>query len=373
MRARVLCLVGVLLVACSQPHPTAGVSPTANVSAPTQPTAPPTAQVTASPISSPTPAGDLPVARVAFSCRLPVVTVNPGVPGLQGGFITFPAGQLADDPNGTMLPRASHNDYATNVSPVLYGGGGVFYDRAAMRWVPASPAATLADGSAYAYVTTDSTAQIVDVASGNVRTFDLKSLDRPAILDFDTRGVYLYSPSAIGGPGEGVWLLNPTTGSVTQMRAVHRLWAVHDGKAWVARLDPRDKTVWPQMEIAPADSLVQVDLATGTETEWFYRAGSYPWMIGFASGRPLIAVVGSHGQSEVRLIDQPGSDGTLVYSGSLVFDGYFGHYQGDGDRIWLGSERGIYLFRPDWGFHKVFAYNAAPGSGGDILPAGLCL
>ena len=95
-------------------------------------------------------------------------------------------------------------------------------------------------------------------------------------------------------------------------------------------------------------------------------------MIGFASGRPLIDVVGSDGQSEVRLIDQPRSGGKVLYSGSLVFDGYFQHYQGDGDRIWLGSERGIYLYRPDRGFQKVFGYNATPGSGGDIRPAGIC-
>jgi hypothetical protein len=128
--------------------------------------------------------------------------------------------------------------------------------------------------------------------------------------------------------------------------AVHRVWAVRDGKAWVARLDPRDKTEWPSVEIAPANSLVQVDLTTGAETEWFYRAGAYPWMIGLASGRPLIAVGSASGQSEIRVLDQPGSDGKLIYSGNLMFDGYFQNYQGDGDRIWLGGEGGIYLYRP---------------------------
>lgn len=369
LRVRVLGLVGIALVACGQSHPLAAVTPSA-------PPSLQTAELTPSPLARPAAAGDLPVTPVDFSCRLPVVSANSNSsgPALQGGFITFPAGQLADDPSGTMLFHgAPYNDVATTVSPVLHGNGGGFFDRAAMRWVPASAAATLADGSAYAYVTTDATAQVVDVASANVRSFGLKSLDRPEVLDFDASGIYLYSPSAIGGPGEGVWLLNPMSGSITQVGAVHRLWAVRDGKAWVARLDPRDKTVWPYIEIPPADSLAQVDLATNTETEWFYREGAYPWMIGFASGLPLIDVADGDGQSEVRLIDQPGSGGKLIYKGNLVFDGYFQHYQGDGDRIWLGSERGIYLYRPDRGFQKVFAYNAAPGSGGDIRPAGFCL
>ena len=214
---------------------------------------------------------------------------------------------------------------------------------------------------------------MVDVASGAERTFRLQSLDRPAVLDFSTSGVYLYSPSGLGGPGEGVWLLNPTTGSVTQVAALHGVWAVQNGKAFVARLDLRDKTVWPPTEIAPADSLVQVDLSTGVETELFYRAGAYPWMIGLASGRPLIAVPGSSGQTEIRVIDQPASDGKLIYTGPLVFDGYFQNYQGDGDRIWLGGEGGIYLYRPDRGLQRVFGYDAASGSGRNIHPGGFCL
>ena len=357
MRVRGLYLVGILLVACAPTQPTAAVSPAIAVS----PTAQTTPQATSSPLPSPTVPGDLPITTVDFSCRLPVVVVDGGSSDsrVQAGFITFPVGQFVADPNAP--------------SAVRHGDGDGFYDRAFARWVPVSPAATLPDGSAYAYVTYDSTfiAHIVDVATDKERTFGLQSLDRPAVLDFSTRGVYLYSPSALGGPGEGVWLLNPTTGSVTQVAALHGVWDVQNGKAFVARLDPRDKTVWPNAaELTPADSLVQVDLSTGVETELFYRAGAYPWMIGLASGRPLIAVLGSGGQTEIRLIDKPASDGTLIYSGPLVFDGYFQNYQGDGDRIWLGGEGGIYLFRPDRGLQRVFGYDARSGSGRDIHPGG---
>ena len=96
-------------------------------------------------------------------------------------------------------------------------------------------------------------------------------------------------------------------------------------------------------------------------------------MIGFASGRPLIAVPGSSGRTEIRLVDEPASDGQLIYSGTLAFDGYFQNYQGDGDRIWLGGEGGIYLYRPDRGLQRVFAYGARNGSGRDIHPGGFCL
>jgi len=373
MRLAAGLLGALVLVACGQAVPGASRSNAGKTPSTSAATSYPTPPSSAGTASSPV-AGDLPVTTVDFSCRLPVVTQNPDVlPAVQGAFITFPSSQLANDPNGAMV--VGENGFSTTVPPVLSGGGGGFYDRAVKRWVPASPAGTLADGSAYAYVSYNGTflGHVVNVASGAVRSFGLGSLDRPEVMDFATAGVFLYSPSAIGGPGEGVWLMNPTTGSVTQVAAVHRVWTVRDGKAWVARLDPRDKTVWTQTEIQPADSLAQVDLATGAETQWFYRAGAYPWMVGLVSGRPLIAVGSMSGQSEIRLIDQPGSDGKLIYSGNLVFDGYFQNYQGDGDRIWLGGEGGIYLYRPDRGIQRVFAFDARSGSGRGIHPAGICL
>ncbi len=369
MRIRPTVALAFVLVACSQAQPAAAVpSGVATNHAPASSAA----------LTSPTPSlapGDLPVSSVDFSCSLPVVTRGNDGSGvtLQGGFISFPSGRLTHDPNGIMQSRYPQNDTATTATPILYGTGGAFYDLAAKQWVPALPPQSTADGSAYAYVTPASLANVVNVASGGVRIFDLHSLDRPAVEDFGARGVYLVSPSALGGPGEGVWLLDPGNGSVTQLRAVHRVWAVRDGKAWVARLDPRDKTAWPAMEIAPADSVAQLDLATGTETEWFYRAGAYPWMIGLSSGRPVISVVGSGGQGEIRLLDKPGSDGELIYSGSLVFDGYMGNIQGDGERTWIASAHGIYLYRPSHGFQKVFAFEGDPYTATQIQPAGFCL
>ena len=141
-----------------------------------------------------------------------------------------------------------------------------------------------------------------------------------------------------------------------------------DGYAWVARFDSRDRTVWPSTEIAPANSLVRIDLSTGAETIWFYRAGAYPWLIDLDSiGRPVVLLGGSSG-NEVRLIDRTGSEGQLVYSGSVPLD----YLQADGDRLWFGGSRGIYLYSPDQGFRKVFAYDADPATANRIEPAGFC-
>jgi hypothetical protein len=359
---RLLALAGFALIACSQSQPAAGVSPSPG------PTPPATA-------STPSQVADHPV--IDFSCRLPVVTSISGGAGVtfQGGFVTFPGAQLAEDPAGRMQYRSTESDFATTAAPVLHGAGGFpFYDRAKARWVPVPAQQAKADGSAYAYTTTDfhtnvTKAYIVTVASGSVRAFNLPSPERPQVVDFGAAGVYVISSSALGGPGQGVWLLHPGTGAVRLLRDSPRVWAVRDGYAWVARFDSRDKTVWAPSELAPANSLVRINLATGAEKVWFYRAGRYPWFLGLDSlGRPVL-LLGGNGSSEVRLIEQPGSAGQVVYSGDVQL----GALQGDGERLWFGGEHGIYLFRPNRGLQKVFAYEAGPKTGASIQPAGFCI
>jgi hypothetical protein len=70
----------------------------------------------------------------------------------------------------------------------------------------------------------------------------------------------------------------------------------------------------------------------------------------------------------VLLLGRPGSPGQLVYSGAIPLD----YLQGDGDRLWFGGSRGIYLYRPTFGFQKVFAYGADPVTSNRIEPAGFC-
>jgi hypothetical protein len=373
---RPLAIVGLAFLACGPSQATVVTSPTLSVTAPAASMARP-ATVTPSPTTEPSPLPDLPVSKVDLTCRLPVVTSpvegSAGVT-LHGGFMAFPTAQLAEDPAGTILSRKVEADFATTATPVLYGDGVVpFYDRAQSRWVPAQASQSLADGSAYAYTTYNVqtglfTAFVVDVASGSSRSFKLPSMWDPYVADFGAAGAYILSGSALGGPGEGVWLLDPGTGATKQLVLLHSVWAVRDGYAWVARFDSRDKTVWPPSELAPANSLVRIDLATGAETIWFYRAGSYPWMLGLDSyGRPVVSLGGNQG-NEVLLIDRPGSPGQLVYSGTIRLD----YLQGDGDRLWFGGSRGIYLYRPDLGFLKVFAYGADPSTSDRIEPAGFC-
>lgn len=360
-----LAICGLVLFSCSPSHASIVTSPSPHV--------------TALPTSSPSGVfPDLPVSKVDFSCRLPVATTtdSSGSFNFQGGFIAFPAARLADDPAGAMHYRNVETNFATTATPVLYGDGGYpFYDPARSRWVPAPARQASADGTTYAYIgynsqTGANTAFVVDVATGTSRSFNVSSITFPQVADFAAAGVYIVSGSGLGGPGEGVWLLDPTTGAIKDLGPIHQVWAVRDGFAWVARLDPRDKTVWGPTELAPADSLVRLDLATGAETIWWYQAGQYPWLLGLDStNRPVLLLGVSSTGSEIRLIDQPGSPGALVFAGNTSGLDYL---QGDGDRLWFGQAHGIYLYRPGRGFQRVFAYAGDASTSNRIEPAGFC-
>jgi hypothetical protein len=259
---------------------------------------------------------------------------------------------------------------------VLYGAaqdGPPTYDLAQHRWVPASSAQLTADGGSYAYSIGQHDGRIqvhvADVATATEKAFDVSQPERAQVVDFGAAGVYLVLPSALGGAGEGVWLLNPTTGEVRRLRVVPQVMAVRDGYAWVGRIDPRNPPPTPT-EGTTANSIVRLDLQTGAETPWYYRPGAALWLYGFDSrGKPVIGVGGAaNGESEIRLVEQPGSQGVQVYSGALPLSGP----QGDGDRLWFSGPAGIYLYTPARGFRKVFAFTLDPIRADHFDPAGFC-
>jgi hypothetical protein len=372
MRMRRLGPLACLLAACSPAaQPAAAITPTPRLAES------PTAVASASPTPSPSPLADLPLATVGFSCRLPVVTDELGgaTRTLQGGFLAFPRAEFAIDLNAR-FQQDSEGTLTGETGPVLHGQGDVFYDAGGPRWVPVAAQQSRPDGFEYAYTTIDratnaTIVHVVDVASGEARQFRINSTEVMSVADYGAAGIYLIRPSALGGAGEGVWLMNPNTGALKQLRAVHGVWAVRNGIAWAAAFDARDKTKWEMPELIPANSIVRIDLATGAKQTWFYRAGTYPWWVGFGpNGWPVIETQDTGDGHAYRLLDHSTEAGRVVYAGALKF----WHVQGDGARLWLGGEHGIYLYTRDAGLKKVFAFAGSPdGVTHVIAPTGFCL
>lgn len=364
----------VLVVACSQTGPPAAVKSTPS----------PAQTAIADPSPSPVP-GDLPLSRVSFSCRLPVVRssyVGSSPFTYSGGFITFPAATFAVDPAGGVNISPQGGMVVTDASPKLYSGplqfGGPFYDRAGKRWLPASASQVSPDGAFYAYGSFDpqhgdrGRIHIVNVAAATEKVFaaSAPNVDQGfTVAEFSSAGIYLVATQVQRAPA-GAWLMNPVTGEIKALTQVASVLAIRNGNAWIRRVNPGDPSPPAPGKGTPSDSVVQVDLATGAQTIWFYRPGFQVELQGFDSGgRPVVAVFDPSASTirfETRLIDGPDSPGTVLFAGQQTFSDVLG----DGNRLWLSGSTGIYLYTVNRGLQKVFESDPAKEG---IIPVASCL
>ena len=391
MSGRLLAAVLVFVSGCatSAPHAASTVGPSVAASG-----VPVTSSPTQGGTRSPEPSTS-PVTKVAFSCRLPVITYESGGDGItyQGGFITFPAGTYAADPNGAINSVYQQGGFVTKQAPVLHGvidsSASPFFDAGIGRWVPSGAGEASPDGSAYAYATIGASSSdgavihVVDVSSGVEKTYawaaipNVGAVSGVQVVDFDgARGVYLVVNQVEAWP-VGVWRLDLTTGKVTALARVGNVLGVSHGSAWSGAVDPHD----PNPPRVPAsrflfDSIVQVNLATGESTPWYYTPGRSEFVLGLSTaGWPIVNI--SDGPDypayggEVRLVPEPHVDGES--NGELVSNGpVVSNPRTDGDRTWFGSDSGIYLYTSGGGLQKVFAFTPKPSTSRTMSPAGFC-
>lgn len=381
MKLRLAMVALVALSACSSSS-TAGVV-SLSPSAPSSPS--PSRSATASP--SPSPAGpDLPLSTLSSACRLPAIKLTIGAGGGQsfdGGFITFPSAAMAVDPEGRIVSTQS-GELVTTASPALRGiaeSGPPHYDGTANRWLPAGVGQTSPDGASYAYGS-GGTIQVVTVSTAAATTFKITVPSVAAdlnvrVVSFDGR----YAAYLVLGPDSylpGIWRLDTAGGAMTSLGQLEDIFEVRDGSAWIGYLDPHDPTPPHAQSVVPLfDSIVAVNLATGARTTWFYRPGQSVRLVAIdQSGRPIVTVKPGPDYlapgGEIRRLDEPlsgGEDnGELVYAGALDF----GYVLPDGDRIWFGSERGLYLYTAADGLQKVYQFNGNGATGESMIPAGSC-
>jgi hypothetical protein len=265
-------------------------------------------------------------------------------------------------------------------------GKGLVYDRAYSRWLPVPRNAVAPDGRHYVYRESDDPSfpaariHMVNVIDGADRVFTLPAPSLPGlyvVLDYAGEGVYL--TSGWEGPLAGVWVLNPTTGSLLQRSSVIDVQArAGEGEVWVGAVNQQDPNSL-QGYGQQANEIRSLDLATGEPTTWFYRPASLVTVVGSdIRGRPVLSVFGGKDRAvsedlpaELLLLTGINSAET-IYRGSAQMVGQLAgdryHFKrtplGDSHGIWFGSDRGIYFFTEMGGLRKV---SNQPGS-----PAGFC-
>jgi len=358
MRVVALVLAAVLLVGCGR-SPVAHGSSVASSGRQSSPN-PTSVAASSSRESSPPP-----VAAVSFSCRLPLRTID-GAGTMTGGFIEFPSGNFFADPAGTFSRDRSTGTFRwlSTKQPQLIGSVPLlFYDRAMSRWLPTNRAAVYPDGTRYAYATgwPNQSVHVVDVATGRERTFAAPHPWGAGVFDYSTSGIYL---SGVGEAAEvGLWLLNPQTGSERLLSSEKIVGAVGDGKAWLSQLtNSQSGSIFP-------DTLVELDLASGSKTTWFHRDNANVGLVGLTSaGVPIVSVTSAgvpkvsvpiSSGTELWLVPSPGTE-NRIYSGPNWFD----FPSNDSHGIWLSSD-GMYLYSNTGGMQKV--------SNELGFPAGVCV
>ncbi|HEY1419107.1 MAG TPA: hypothetical protein VGG90_00170 [Candidatus Dormibacteraeota bacterium] len=322
-------------------------------------------------VDSPTPSpsmvpATMPISQVAFSCRLPVYVWAESHQGeAMGDVIEFPAGTVTPDPASVSMrllyrPGAELYDYS----------GFPFFDRAYLRWLPVTRNAVSPDGAYYAYtdralLTPSTTAQglratihVVAVETGVDLAFDGGDWSAPyVVLDYSAEGIYLITTAGVYA---GLWLMDPTTGSVTRIANLSNVQGNAGGNFfWVGTANPSDPN--PMVGIAP-DQLDRLNLVDGSRVAWFYRPGSSVLLVGQdVSGHAIILVSGVDGSTELFLLLGPQSSRSILKFGSGATDLAFPIADQHG--VWFGSPHGIYLYSDAGGLQKVSSQPGYPANG----------
>jgi hypothetical protein len=163
--------------------------------------------------------------------------------------------------------------------------------------------------------------------------------------------------------------MDSATGSLVQLSQQGSVLTVRDPQLWVGRVNPADPSPPKDSQGGQLfDSMVQVNLTTGAETEWIYRPSEAVSLMGLdGDGHPVVGV--THGPlfsgspSAVLLLDAPGDSGTVITNVAVPLS----TMQADVGRIWFGSAQGIHIWTPADGLQKAFPYAQT------IMPAGSCV
>jgi hypothetical protein len=288
------------------------------------------------------------------SCKLPVALVgdligdrfNPDV----GGFVNIATGELVTDPAGsTRYSSTDPNMVETIATPVLRSyGGGLTYDRAFSRWVPAPASLIKPDGTSYVYVefspagppVSPSRLHVVDVATGGDRVVLARgSSDIP--LAFAAEGIYVQTNKFDNGAPEGLWLLNPVTGAVKTIDPGGQWSLVGGGAAW--------GFVGPQGGPgSPVTRVDRLDLGSGQTNLWFTAAARQSvGASGFDnSGNPVLTSYGIDDNPQVfgfSILRAPGIADPL-FSSPAADGSYSFELSADRYGLWLAGSHSIYLF-----------------------------
>jgi hypothetical protein len=278
-------------------------------------------------------------------------------PERQGGFLDMASGSFTADPQSVMVFDNGAGLNRTPGQPYLYGTSGdsvwapSAYDQAQHRWLPVPPQWVSPDGSTYAYSVQGQGVHLVNVASALDRvvpgTTGLSAQVHYSVVGYTTNGVYLTQWGPTGGPGIGLWRLDPVSNAISEASTDTPGIGVFVGET---ALESPPTIGYPDAwwNGDPLDPHVYHQYLTGAAGQhgetWFQRPGFRMKVIGVDTAGRAIVVAQSASQVEVWLLATPNS-ATQLYaiantgSSDLPFKTAVANTGG----WWIGSQSGVYF------------------------------
>jgi hypothetical protein len=298
------------------------------------------------PFYPPASAGFDTVSRPALDCRLPVFAGPPG----SGGFIVFPGGSFIADPTSSVTVPSPTPTPAPVGGPGPGGyGQALSYDHQFSRWLPVPAVQVSPDGSRYAYAPADGI-YVVNVATGTQT--EVGEGHAWIIIAVESDGVYASDPNA------GGLSLFPFSGTARQITKT--------GYWRAATATAAYGTATSAVPQGATNSIIRLDLKTGSSSEFFSRPGAQVGVSGFdAKGNPIISAYYINGSgNEIWIATSPTSASPIAgvynppYGGTQGFTSYSTPIA-DSHGIWFAGSyssygnnaTGVALYVPGSGFY----------------------
>ncbi len=240
----------------------------------------PTISATMPPASRPTPTQ---AASVFGTCRLPVIFPHP--PGdTRAGWLDVPAGTYSPDPSSN-----------------LAGATVLAWDAGVGKWVPTEPKNISPDGMTYVAENVPSI-EIVNARTGAI-TLNVPFPNGSSLYVIGYTPSTIYFASGGKNPAPGVWKLDTTSGSLTQVSKADGIWDLAD-----------DAAVWGTG--FGSVTVRRLDLATGVVTD-VHRFGDPGYVeVGIAglagSGVLVISSNAGYGGTELSSVVVVHPDGSVA-------------------------------------------------------------
>jgi hypothetical protein len=284
---------------------------------------------------------------LALSCRLPIFDHLPG----SGGFVILPSGTFQPDPRSAVVVPNANPAAGAAVPPAAMQWFGLTYDRGYSKWLPVPYAWVTPDGTQYAYPGAPDGIYVVNVRDGS--QVELGAGQTWAVLDVEAVGVYATtgSPGAASSTQSGLWLL-PFSGAIKQITTTGYWQAVTKGAAY--------GTAVSAVPFGTANTILKLDLSSGTTSEWFTQPGAQSSVTGFdVKGNPVI-VASSQQWLSIWISISP-NRGFLIsnyYTASSYQQGFTpnGPPLGDSHGLWFSSYQGIALYANDGNWYWMNSY-----------------